>query len=247
MRGRAARGTFAGALIFILAAVSPGSAASSLVPVSCVVELFTSQGCAFCPPADALLASLARRQDVAAMSFSVDYWDYIGWKDTLAVPANAARQRAYAGVMGEHHAYTPQAIVNGVAGAVGSDRKEIEAAMASTRGRDGAMSLGLRAGVADGAVVVDVPDGPGGPAVVLLVRVARQMSVQIGRGENAGRKISYTNVVRQVSDLGVWSGAAASFRAPDARVEGEGYVVLVQRGSQGRPGAILAAAKSAGF
>ncbi|WP_395665202.1 DUF1223 domain-containing protein [Methylocella sp.] len=229
------------------AGVGPALAGSSFTSVSSVIELYTSQGCAFCPPADALLAALSRRPEIAAVSLPVDYWDYIGWKDTFAQPGFAARQRAYAGVLGERHAYTPQAIVNGLVGVVGSDRKEIEQAASATRGRDGAMTVGsLRAAAADGFVVVDVGEGAG-PADVVLVKVLRSAAVQIGRGENAGRRIVYTNVVRQISNLGGWSGAPASFRAPDTRGDGEGYVVLLQKGSFGRPGAILGAVKSAGF
>ncbi|ACK50197.1 protein of unknown function DUF1223 [Methylocella silvestris BL2] len=211
------------------------------------MELFTSQGCSFCPPADALLATLARKPDVVAVSFPVDYWDYIGWKDTMASPVFAARQRAYAAAIGDQHAYTPQMIVDGMLGAVGSDRKEIESAIALSRGREGAMSVPVRLTQANGALVVEVGDGEGGPAVVLALRVMRSRTVHIGRGENAGRNVTYTNVVRAMDEIGVWSGAAATFHAPDVREDGEGYVIFVQKGSPQRPGVILGAAKAPGF
>ncbi|PNG25950.1 DUF1223 domain-containing protein [Methylocella silvestris] len=211
------------------------------------MELFTSQGCSFCPPADALLAALARKPDVVAVSFPVDYWDYIGWKDTMASPVFVARQRAYAAKLGEQHAYTPQIIVDGLQGAVGSDRKEIDAALASARSRDGAMTVPVRLTQANGALAVEVGEGAGGPAVVIALRVLRSRTVHIGRGENAGRNVTYTNVVRGMDEIGVWDGAAATFHAPDARDDGEGYVIFVQKGSLQRPGAILGAAKTAGL
>ncbi|WOJ88256.1 DUF1223 domain-containing protein [Methylocapsa polymorpha] len=224
-----------------LAADPPGSAAASYV-----VELFTSQGCSSCPPADRLLASIARKPDVVAVSFPVDYWDYIGWKDTLALPAFSARQRAYAAAR-DGHVYTPQAIVDGLAGAVGSDRDEIEQAIKSVNGRDGAMTLPMRLSNADGRLQIEVAEGGGGPAGVFVLRVLRTRTVRIGRGENAGRSVTYVNVVRAIDKLGDWTGATATFDVPETRGEDEGYVVLVQRGTLEQPGAILGAAKTAGL
>lgn len=224
-----------------LAADPPGSVAASYV-----VELFTSQGCSSCPPADRLLASIARKPDVVAMSFPVDYWDYIGWKDTLALPAFSARQRAYASAR-DGHVYTPQAIVDGLAGAVGSDREEIDQAIKAVGGRDGAMTLPMRLSNADGRLMIEVAEGRGGPAGVFALRVLRTRTVRIGRGENAGRSVTYINVVRAIDKLGDWTGATATFDIPETRGEDEGYVVLVQRGTLEQPGAILAAAKTAGL
>ncbi len=214
---------------------------------TCVVELFTSQGCSSCPPADALLASIARRPDVVAVSFPVDYWDFIGWKDTMASGAFAARQKGYAAALGEEHVYTPQAVVDGVVGVVGSDREGIEAAISAGKGRDGAVSLPMRLSHADGSLVIDVAGGDGGPADVLALRVVRSKTVHIGRGENAGRVVTYTNVVRAIDKVGDWTGSGATFTVPEAREEGEGYVILLQTGSIEKPGAILGAAKTAGL
>ena len=102
--------------------------------INYVVELFTSQGCAYCPRADQWLAAIARAPDVVAVSFPVDYWDYIGWRDTLASPAFTARQKAYAAAHGKANVYTPQVIVNGLAGAAGGDRAEIEQAIKTAKG-----------------------------------------------------------------------------------------------------------------
>ncbi len=231
----------------LLLAVADVRAASTAPPVASVLELFTSQGCSSCPPADALLLTLARKPDVVAVSFPVDYWDYIGWKDTLAAPAFSARQKGYAAVQGEPHVYTPQAIVNGLAGVVGSDRHEIDEAMRAAAGKEGALTLPMRLSHSDGSLLVELPDGEGGPANVVALRVVRSKTVHIGRGENAGRSVTYTNVVRAIDKIGEWTGERATFRLPDSREEGEGYVVLLQKGSLDKPGAILGAAKTAGL
>jgi hypothetical protein len=190
---------------------------------------------------------MARKPDVIAVSYPVDYWDYIGWKDTLASPAFAARQKAYATAHGEGHVYTPQAVVDGVAGVVGSDGGEIEEAISSGKGRDGALTVPMRLSHSAGSLLIEVPEGPGGPAGVLVLRVMRAKTVHIGRGENAGRNVTYTNVVRQIERVGDWTGSTATFQVPELRGEDEGYVVLVQKGTLEKPGAILAAAKSAGL
>lgn len=224
-----------------------GAAGTAPAPTTGVLELFTSQGCSSCPPADALLATIARRPDIVAVSLPVDYWDYIGWKDTLASNGFGARQKGYAAAHGESHVYTPQVIVDGLAGVVGSNREAIEAAVAAVRGRDGALSLPLRLSHADGRLVIDVAGGEGGPADVLALRVTASQTVHIGRGENAGRTVTYTNVVRAIDKVGLWTGETATFTLPEAGAENEGYIVLLQKGSIDKPGAILGAAKTAGL
>ncbi len=237
-------------LLRLFAAVSAccGAEAAQNPPApACVLELFTSQGCSSCPPADALLTAMARRPEVVAVSFSVDYWDYIGWKDTLASPAFGARQKGYSAAHGEQHVYTPQIIVDGLTGVVGSDRKEIDAAIAAARSRDGALTLPIRLSRSDNSLLVEVAGGEGAPADVVALHVTRSRSVHIGRGENAGRSVTYTNVVRAVEKLGSWTGSSASFRLPDPREDGEGYVVLLQKGTLDKPGVILGAAKTPGL
>jgi hypothetical protein len=224
-----------------------GAASTPPVPVTCVLELFTSQGCSSCPPADALLATIARKPDIVAVSFPVDYWDYIGWKDTLANSAFAARQRAYATAHDEEHVYTPQAVIDGLVAVVGSDRGAIEAAISAGKGRDGAVSLPMRLSHSDGALVVDVAGGDGGPADVVALRVVRSKTIHIGRGENAGRVVTYTNVVRAIDKVGAWTGATATFTLPELHADDEGYVVLLQKGTLEKPGPILGAAKTAGL
>jgi hypothetical protein len=176
-----------------------------------VAELFTSQGCSSCPPADQWLAAIARKPGVVAVSFHVDYWDYIGWRDTLASPAFTARQRAYAAAHGEGQVYTPQVIVNGLAGVAGGDRAEIEAAIKATNGVDGALTVQVRLSEIGGHFRVEVAGGNGGPAGVFVLRVAHASTVQILRGENGGHSVTYTNVVRAIDKLGDWTGETATF------------------------------------
>jgi hypothetical protein len=212
-----------------------------------VIELFTSQGCSSCPPADQWLESIARRPDVIAVSLPVDYWDYIGWRDTLASPAFTARQKAYAALRGDRRVYTPQVVVNGLSDAAGSDEAEINRTIQAARAHNGAMTVPMRLSKANSHYSVEVAKGDGGPASVFALRVARATAVEITRGENAGRSVTYTNVVRAIDKLGDWTGETATFDLPGAAKEGEGFVVLVQKGTLDRPGVILAAAKTEGL
>ena len=189
-------------------AAATGDAPAHTAPIKTVIELFTSQGCSSCPPADALLATLARRDDVLAITLPVDYWDYIGWKDTLASPRNTARQRAYAVSLGSNQVFTPQAVVNGLAYAVGSNETEVEKAIEATAagfaarrvpvtfeaGRD---SFRIAAGAAPAGVEIK-------HATIWLVVMQRAAQVAIRKGENAGRTITYTNVVHEMVPIGVW-------------------------------------------
>lgn len=232
--------------------VLPVPAKAQSAPRLTVVELFTSQGCSSCPPADKLLLEIARRDDIAALSLPVDYWDYIGWKDTFGRPEHTQRQKAYAKARGDGKVYTPQAVVNGLRHCVGSDAGEIEKA-ARHSGKAGALSVAMRAEASNGGIVLNIgPAGAGSPAAgqIMLFRVSSQKEVQIGRGENSGRKVSYANVVRSFEAVGEWRGAAQRIELPQTRLlspETDGWVILLQAGETKKPGAILAAAKSPGI
>lgn len=232
---------------FLLAAGGPSASQPDKSAILCVLELFTSQGCSSCPAADRLLGAMARKPDVVALSLPVDYWDYIGWKDTLASPLSTKRQQAYAAMLGSRQIYTPETVVNGLSEAIGSDGDAIQRAIEVTRGRDNALTLRVRLVEMGSRLSIEVPSGSGGPAGVFLLRVLRARTVHIGRGENAGRAVTYTNVVRSIEQLGEWTGSRTIFEIAAPRGENEGYVVLVQRGTEDRPGAILAAAKTAGL
>ncbi len=169
-----------------------------------VVELFTSQGCSSCPPADAFLGELAKRDDILALSVHVDYWDYIGWKDVFASPRNTQRQRDYAAKLRLRYVYTPQMVIQGADHATGSDRSKVWAKIkkaAKTKRVPVAIS---RVG---GKIRITVPGAhTTDKAAVWLAVYGSEMETKIKRGENAGRTIVYHNVVRDMTRVGTWSG-----------------------------------------
>ena len=215
-----------------------------------VVELFTSQGCSSCPPADALLGKLAHDPNVIALTLAIDYWDYIGWKDTLALPGHTNRQKAYSKVRGERGVYTPQVIVNGTTQALGSDQADIERAIGQSHRGSPILSIPVSIKIADGRLTVDAPAGKGTDehADVWLCPVTSTVPVAIGRGENHGRTITYHNAVRRWIKLGEWNGTAASWSIPLKDLKNEGAdtaAVLLQSGTANRPGPMLGAAMTA--
>ncbi len=204
-----------------------------------VVELFTSQGCNSCPPADKLFGMLTERNDVIALSYHVDYWDYLGWKDELGSPLNTKRQRAYARALGERTIYTPQMIVQGEASIVGTHERELERQIRASLG--GAEVVNLSADRDADSVVVSLSAvGAGsGASVVYCVEYSPLETVDIERGENAGKRIDYANVVTAMRKMGDWDGRSnVTFKAD--LVGGMPVVVIVQRANAGP---ILAAAK----
>ncbi len=216
-----------------------------------VVELFTSQGCSSCPPADRLVGAMARNPGLIAVSFPVDYWDYIGWKDTLASPHFTARQKAYASVRGDGHVYTPQIVVDGRSAVVGSDEDGVKESIDANKGSGGALTVPIRLKDAAGILHIELGAGTGdlarASAGVFILRVAHTRTVTIERGENKGRSITYTNVVRAMRKIGEWHGEAANFEVTELKAEDEGYVVFLQQGTLEEPGTILAAAKGTGL
>src|SRR5258708_5276889 len=160
-----------------------------------VLELFTSQGCSSCPPADKLLGELAADPSVVSISLPIDYWDYLGWKDTLADPRHTARQRAYSGVRGDREVYTPQVVVNGSAHALGSNHGSIEKAIARSRENPATLSLPVKASIANAGLSVSLPErgDVATPAEVWMTGLSRAVTVTIQRGENRGKTITYHN------------------------------------------------------
>lgn len=196
-----------------------------------VVELFTSQGCSSCPPADVALSSLAERPGVLALGFHVDYWDRLGWKDTLGSPAFSDRQRGYAR-LGDGQVYTPQAVVNGANHTVGSNVRAVDRLMEAP--------LPVTVSIEEDTVAV----GPGtGAATLWRVDFTRQAAVSIERGENIGRTVEYVNAVRGLEKLGQWDGEAQRYPLGNcAASEGaDDCAVLLQSGDG--PGIILGAAQ----
>jgi hypothetical protein len=215
-----------------------------------VLELFTSQGCSSCPAADKLLGELAKDPSVVAMSLNIDYWDYLGWKDTLALPGHSSRQRAYARSRGDRQVYTPQMVVNGSVHVLGHDKGAIERAIELTRQKAGTLAVPVTLATSGGKLTVDVA-GAGAPrskSEVWLCALTRAVPVVVGRGENRGKTITYHNVARRWTKLGEWSGEARrwDFAIKDLNVDGaDAAAVMVQDGSSDKPGAVLGAASAA--
>lgn len=233
--------------IGILGALVVTLAASPLVAAAqprAVVELFTSQGCSSCPTADRLLGELSKDPSVLALSLPIDYWDYLGWKDTLADARHTARQKGYSHARGDRTVYTPQMIVNGVAQALGSDRGAIEKAVTQSRANAAILSVPVEVAVSPDTVTVTAAAGVAGekPAQVWLCPLTRTVKVNIGRGENRGRTVTYTNVVRGWIKLGPWTGARAVFSLPRRDIDGaDAFAVLIQNGSADAPGPVIGA------
>jgi hypothetical protein len=227
----AAAGIFAAAFFW-------SGAGTAAEPAPVVVELFTSQGCSSCPPADRLLGELARRDDVLPLSYHVTYWDRRGWPDTFGLEDSTRRQEVYAGWLGSGRVYTPQMVIGGRIDVVGSSRGRVLRAIELLESH-AAPGPALR--VAEGRL--SVSGGEGADAAVWLVAFDDRHDVAIERGENRGQMLSYHHVVRELTRLGYWHGRAAEFDLPLARLSADGRdgaAILVQRRSDGM---ILAAAR----
>ncbi len=217
-----------------------------------VVELFTSQGCSSCPPADKLMGELARDPTLVTMSLPVDYWDYLGWKDTLALHGHSVRQHAYSIARGDREVATPQAVVNGVVAVVGSDKAAIERAIAMTQRQDAPLAVPVTVSVSGGKVTVNIAADKGqhGSAEVWLCPITGKAQVAVGRGENRGHTLAYYNVVRRWVKLGEWNGQAETFSVPVASLPDAEFSlqdidrvsVIVQSGAAAKPGLMLGAA-----
>jgi hypothetical protein len=214
-----------------------------------VVELFTSQGCSSCPAADRLMGELSKDPSIVALSMPIDYWDYLGWKDTLADSRFSARQRAYSHVRGDRDVYTPQAVINGSVHVIGSDRSSIETAIGETEKASGVMSVPVSMSVTGRQINVSVAASRNGPAAmhgeVWICSVSKAVPISIGRGENRGREITYYNVVRNLLKVGDWNGTPYSWTVPLENISRDGVdaaAVYVQDGNRDRPGPMLGAA-----
>ncbi len=227
--------------LLIAAGVLGGSAvprAVAAVRAPVVVELFTAQGCASCPQADKMLEEIAARRNVIALTLPVDYWDYLGWADTFAAPANTERQRAYARRLKVREIYTPEIVVDGRKEAAALNRPAVDALI-----HDAAHDLaeGPRIQLLNAGARVRVSGGRGGRADVWLVRYdPQEHSIRVKTGDNKGKLVVQRNVVRELTRLGGYAGGARTYPAPKAAVDGLAALVMVQ-GVHG--GAILSVSK----
>jgi hypothetical protein len=196
-----------------------------------VVELYTSQGCSSCPPADALLGELSQMPNVLALAFHVDYWDSIGWRDHFALPTAVRRQQQYVETLGLSSAFTPQVVIDGRSSFVGSDKRRILAAIAESLN-----TIPISVEVAHGVLTVSVPERQDRERYdVNLIVYLPQAATNVERGENSGRTLREFNIVRQFRSLGAWNGRESVFRAPvdSFPADATRVAVLLQRDQQG--------------
>ena len=221
--------------------------AKPAAPSTAVLELFTSQGCSSCPPADALLAELGKRPGLVTLSYSVDYWNYLGWHDTLSSAANSERQREYARMRGDGKVYTPQIVVDGLTHVNGSNEAAIEMAMrsAAIRLKDAKVPVTMHA---EGDTLVigigAAPDNSDKRDATVWLAIAKELeTVSITRGENRGKKLSYSHPVRDLSPVGMWKGEAMTLKLPlkDLKTMGGDCLVALLQVENGGP--ILGAAE----
>jgi hypothetical protein len=220
-----------GLAALILGCGSRSFAGPPLAAAPVVVELFTSQGCSSCPPADALLGVLAGQPNVIALGFHVDYWDDGGWRDRYSMPEATQRQRRYVDALRLASAFTPQLVIGGSRSFVGSDGRGIAPVITAALAQ-ASPGIAIETSVAGGELLVSLPDGGDGRNYdVNLVAYIPQATTAIGRGENSGRTLTDFNIVRQIRRLGAWTGKAATFHVALAALPADANhaAVLVQR------------------
>ena len=227
------------AAVWAMAAAPPAAATSGPV----VVELFTSQGCSSCPPADLYFGELADRAGILALAFHVDYWNHIGWRDPFSAPAWSRRQQAYREALGGRFVYTPQMVIDGTAQAVGSRRGAVERLLREAgRGPKLDARLSYPGNATVRAAVAARPSYSGAPATIWIACYDAAHVTEVGAGENRGRVLRDRNVVRVLSPVGTWRGGAAEASVPLEALGAAGRdacAVLVQASGNG---AILGAA-----
>jgi hypothetical protein len=215
-----------------------------------VVELFTSQGCNSCPPADEFFAELAAKPDLVALSYHVDYWDYLGWQDTLSRKENTARQFDYMRAFKSRSVYTPQAVINGRTHVNGGNRAAVADELSGMEKAGQGMQVGIRVSRSDDGIMIDAGAATGDAnaapnAHVVVIYFDAPQTVTIDKGENDGRKLTYWNAVSDIQTAGMWHGKAQRYELPMSEITKKkgGCAVLLQSvGKDGLPGPILGAA-----
>jgi hypothetical protein len=233
------------ALLTLLGFAGHASAGEDGKPVG-VLELFTSQGCSSCPPADELFGELAAKGDVIALAYHVDYWDYLGWRDTLGDPENTARQNEYGKSFGVRSVYTPQAVLNGRTHVNGSNRSAVVGSLEDMQQSGEGLIVDVSVTQSGDSVMIDAEGATGDlkSAHVVLVYFDPPQPVVIDRGENRGKTMTYWNAVSDIQTAGMWHGKPARFEFPLSEIAKKGgcAVLLQSMGSDGLPGPILGAA-----
>lgn len=231
-----------GPALFLVLSAGTAAAFEIRAGAGAVLELFTSQGCPRCPDADRLLARYGEHEEIVALAYHIDYWDYIGWEDTFALPANTELQKAYAQSWGKTRIYTPQMVINGGRAFVGSDEAEARQAIA-----DASLPLPVTL-TENGPDVLAIDAPPNGrflPAIVWLVPFRGRAEVAVERGENTGRALVYTHIVTGRHAIGMWQpDMGAQITVPLDEVMGndaDGFAILIQEKNGELPGRMLGA------
>jgi hypothetical protein len=213
------------AIVFISASLPTMLAAQPVV-----VELFTSQGCSSCPPAEALLGELAQKPNIVALAYHVDYWDDLGWKDPFSIPEAARRQRGYVKRLSSSGAFTPQAVVSGDTSLVGSNRTEMKQAIAADRD-----ALAIELSKVGATLSINLPERWNEPMDVHVVAYLDRALTKVSRGENARRSLQEFNIVRSIKRVGRWNGQPQKMSVALAELpkEATSVAVLLQRPAQG--------------
>ena len=236
----------AGALVAV-ALAGPANAEAPAPAIKSVLELFTSQGCSSCPPADVLLAQLGKNPDIVTLSYSVDYWNYLGWHDTLSSAANSERQRDYARTRGDGKVYTPQIVVDGLTHVNGANEAAIEMAMRNAAERLEQVKVPVHIQAEGDTLVIGVGAAPSTSdkraATVWLAVAKKDVTVPVTRGENRGRTLSYHHPVRELTPVGMWNGEAMTIRLPLKELKTRGGDSLIALLQVENAGPILGAAE----
>lgn len=238
-----------GAASVALTMTSGSKAADGLQNPIGVVELFTSQGCSSCPPADKALGKLIEEGKVLALSYHVDYWNYLGWEDTLATKEATNRQYAYAKTLKRRGVYTPQVIVNGRDHLVGSNYNGIKAKVSTFESSERGLAVPLSIAANGDEISISIGEGKG-KASIVAVYFDNENTVDIKRGENRGKQITYHHSVKDIETIGMWYGDAQEIKLPmavmDKVKEGGAAILLQSMATEGTPSAILGAASYEG-
>lgn len=222
------------------------SLAAEITQPKAVVELFTSQGCHSCPPADKIIGEYSQDPDVLGLSWHVDYWDYLGWKDVFASKANTQRQYAYARSLKESQVYTPQAVINGRTHAVGSRKGDIKKAITAFNKSNRGMIVPIKVTMTDSSIKITIDNTvDAADATLYMVFFNKEQKVKIKRGENGGKTLTYHNVVHDSQALGMVKANGLEMEFPMAEMKRQGYdgcaLILQKSDSAGNPSAIVGA------
>lgn len=232
--------------IFLAASSLSSANAVDIKQPSGVVEIFTSQGCYSCPPADKLVGKFSKTNDVLALSWHVDYWDYLGWKDSFASKVNTQRQYDYARALKERQVYTPQAVINGRSHAVGSNESDIKNALSKFGNSSRGMIVPIKASLNNKSLNIKIDDNVNSnDATLYMVFFNKEHKVKIKRGENGGKTLSYHNVVHGSQALGIVKADGFDMNYPVAEIKKLGFdgcaLILQKLDANGNPAAIIGA------